>query len=112
MKMPAKSVAQGSKLSGLLFGIYTMEISMIPKMMKNNLIFKLLTGKEINKYSGIDHKIVCYIDDVQHVIGHKSNTVLEKYINDLHKSIKYSITRHFADDTNLLLTNSSLKQLK
>ena len=34
------------------------------------------------------------------------------YINDLHKSIKYSITRHFADDTNLLLTNSSLKQLK
>ena len=34
------------------------------------------------------------------------------YINDLNQSIKYSTTRHFADDTNLLLTNSSLKQLK
>ena len=34
------------------------------------------------------------------------------YINDLHKAIKYSSTRHFADDTNILIKNSSLKQLK
>ena len=34
------------------------------------------------------------------------------YINDLHKAIKFSKTRHFADDTNLLIENNSLKQLK
>ena len=34
------------------------------------------------------------------------------YINDLHQAIKYSKTRHFADDTNLLISNNSLKQLK
>ena len=34
------------------------------------------------------------------------------YINDLHVAIKYSKTRHFADDTNLLINNNSLKQLK
>ena len=34
------------------------------------------------------------------------------YINDLHNCIRYSTARHFADDTNLLLVNSSLKQLK
>ena len=34
------------------------------------------------------------------------------YINDLNQAIKYSKTRHFADDTNLLISNSSLKQLK
>ena len=34
------------------------------------------------------------------------------YINDLHQAIKYSKTRHFADDTNLLINNNSLKQLK
>ena len=34
------------------------------------------------------------------------------YINDLHCAIKYSKARHFADDTNLLLINNSLKQLK
>ena len=34
------------------------------------------------------------------------------YINDLHFSIKYSVTRHYADDTCLLIKNKSLKQLK
>ena len=34
------------------------------------------------------------------------------YINDLHVAIKYSLVHHFADDTNLLLKNKSLKQLQ
>ena len=34
------------------------------------------------------------------------------YINDLHVAIKYSIVHHFADDTNLLLKNKSLKLQK
>ena len=34
------------------------------------------------------------------------------YINDLHFSIKYSMTRHYADDTCLLIKNKSLKRLK
>ena len=34
------------------------------------------------------------------------------YINDLHTAIKYCTTRHFADDTNLLIKNKSLKQMK
>ena len=34
------------------------------------------------------------------------------YINDLHYAIKFCSTRHFADDTNLLITNKNLKQLK
>ena len=34
------------------------------------------------------------------------------YINDLHLSIHYSTTRLFADDTNLLIKNNCLKQLK
>ena len=34
------------------------------------------------------------------------------YINDLHESIKFCSTCHFADDTNLLITNKSLKHKK
>ena len=34
------------------------------------------------------------------------------YINDLHKAIKYSLTHLFADDTNLLVIGSSLKQIQ
>ena len=33
------------------------------------------------------------------------------YINDLHKCVKYSKTYHFADDTNILLSNRSLETL-
>ena len=34
------------------------------------------------------------------------------YINDLHLAIKYSTTRHFADDTCLLIKNKSLKRIR
>ena len=34
------------------------------------------------------------------------------YINDLHNAIKYCMVYHFADDTNLLLFDSSLKALQ
>ena len=34
------------------------------------------------------------------------------YINDLHKSTKHCTVRHFADDTNLLISNNSPKQLQ
>ena len=33
------------------------------------------------------------------------------YINDLHKVIKHSIVHHFADDTNILHINKSIKKL-
>ena len=34
------------------------------------------------------------------------------YINDFHQATIYSNPRHFADDTNILITNSSLKKIK
>ena len=33
------------------------------------------------------------------------------FINDLHKNIKFSTLHHFADDTNILLVEKSLKKL-
>ena len=33
------------------------------------------------------------------------------YINDLYNAIKFSVVHHFADDTNLLLSNESLKKI-
>ena len=34
------------------------------------------------------------------------------HINDLHEAIKYCMVHHFADDTNILLFDSSLKSLQ
>ena len=33
------------------------------------------------------------------------------YINHLHEAVKFSRVDHFADDTNLLLTDKSLKKI-
>ena len=38
-------------------------------------------------------------------------TIIHIFINDLHVSITGSKVHHFADDTNLLLINKSLKQI-
>ena len=34
------------------------------------------------------------------------------YINDLHNAIKFSTVHHFADDTNLLVSNSCIKKIQ
>ena len=34
------------------------------------------------------------------------------YINDLHKALKYSTVHHFADDTNLLISDTSIKVIQ
>ena len=34
------------------------------------------------------------------------------YTNDLHNAIKYSTVHHFADDTNLLVSNSCIKKIQ
>ena len=34
------------------------------------------------------------------------------YINDLHQSVKFSTTRHFADDTNLLIIDKTIKKIR
>ena len=42
------------------------------------------------------------------VLGH---LLFLLYINDLNLAIKYYNVHHFADDTNLLYTNNSIKKL-
>ena len=37
------------------------------------------------RVEGIVHKVTHYVDNVQNIIGHKSNPMLDKYINQLHK---------------------------
>ena len=47
------------------------------------------------------------------MVYHKDmfGTLFLRYINDLHIAIKHCKVHHFADDTNLLIINKSLKRL-
>ena len=55
----------------------------------------MLTGLDIQRFSGIDHRVVCYVDDVQHILGHKSNAVLNEYVNHLHQLNKGLYSHNF-----------------
>ena len=52
--------------------------------MRNKTIFRMLTGEDVQKFSGVDYAVVCYVDDVQHIIGHRSNKILQDYLKKLH----------------------------
>ena len=70
-----------------------LDITGIPKLMRNKFMYKLITGEEIARFSAIDHKVTCYVDDVQHVVGHKSNLILQDYINALHTTPSQSYSK-------------------
>merc|ERR1712081_94195 len=53
-------------------------------MDKINQNFEAYMGEEVEKFSRIDHAVVCYVDDVQHIVGHRSNKILQDYLRKLH----------------------------
>ena len=54
------------------------------EIMKDKNLFKQITGKNMQKHSIINHKILTYVDDTQHLVISKTNEDLSKYIQDLH----------------------------
>ena len=47
--------------------------------------------------------------------SHKDLSLVHSFslsINDLHNAIKFSTVHHFADDTNLLVSNSCIKKIQ
>ena len=49
--MPDMSVIQGSKMSSLLYTLFTIDTVQYHKIMKNKEIYKLLMGKELENYN-------------------------------------------------------------
>ena len=74
-------------------------------MMKNDKKYKMLTGEKLNREEGIQDKVTCYMDDVQNIIGHKRNTMMEKYINQLNKLLIVLYSHNFLKIHKLYLEN-------
>ena len=91
--MPEVSVVQGSKLSSLLYSLFTIDTLKYNILMKDKKIFKQLTGREMKNHKIISHKIITYVDDTQHIIAAETNEDLKNYIQDLHELL-ISIYKH------------------
>ena len=59
------SCIQGSKLSRILYTIYTSEVPLVPKIMKNGTLFQNLTGLELPKLGQPKHETNTYIAKAQ-----------------------------------------------
>ena len=70
MDCPACSVVQGSKLSAVLYTIYTNEIPLLHTLMTNE-IFHKLTNTQTTQYNDITHITVNYLDDSTSMISSK-----------------------------------------
>ena len=82
--LPATSVVQGSKLSSLLYTIFTIDTTRYNEIMKNKALFKEITGRDPLEHEIVSHKIFTYVDDTQHAVSAKTHKDLKNYIHDLH----------------------------
>ena len=78
------STVQGSKLSGLLFLLYTNEIPLLPKLMTQETYFQI-TGKSLRQYDNIhDHTTINFVDDSTNLISFTNNKNISDYLSDFY----------------------------
>ena len=83
---PQCSVIQGSKLSGLLYNIYTNEIPSLYKLL-NHEIYTKMTFEPLPHITNVNHHTVNFVDDSSSIITFKNTTNVKLYIESYYKLI-------------------------
>ena len=73
-------VVQGSKLSGILYTIYTNEVPILHKILQNHNVCRIIPVNP-PKDDIEEHKVVNFVDDSNSVISGTEHTELENYMN-------------------------------
>ena len=106
-KSPQCSVRQGSKLSALLYTIYTNEITNLHKIMNDDIYTKMTKHEKIN-FNDTDHITINYMDDSTNIISSFDHEHLQEYINKFYLLLEayYNINylKINADKSKLLIT--------
>ena len=102
---PPCSVVQGSKISGLLYTIYTNEIPLLSQLMINDQ-YQLITGSKTKNFRDIEHLTVNYIDDSSSVISFPNCADIKTYITNY-----YNLLHHFYEINNLSVNSDKTKLL-
>merc|ERR1712240_539864 len=98
------SIIQGSKLSGILYTIYTNKIPMIDTLMKDE-IFNKITGYPKIYTKEIEHSTINFVDDSTNLIITKDPTKLQTYLNNFY------ILLQKVHHTNKLIINQEKTEL-
>ena len=73
---------QGSKSGGFFYSIYTIEVTDLPSVMKNQARFLEFTWKSLCCREETQHDITQYVDDSSNVIGAASKKALTGYAEE------------------------------
>ena len=87
MDCPPCLVVQGSKLSAVLYTIYTNEIPLLHTLMSQD-IYYALTNTQIPIVNDIKHTTVNYVDDSTSTISSKTASELQTYLNHFYKLLE------------------------
>ena len=87
MDCPPCSVVQGSKLSAVLYTIYTNEIPLLHTLMSQD-IYYALTNTPTPIVNDIKHTTINYVDDSTSTISSKSASELQTYLSHFYKLLE------------------------
>ena len=82
------SCVQGSKISSLLYTLYTNEIPLLYKML-NNKWYNTITGDSVIKFKNIQHLTVNFVDDSNSVITFNDQNQLKIYLESYYKLLHH-----------------------
>ena len=101
------SVIQGSKLSAMLYTIYTNEITLLHTLMTDD-IYEDMTGRTKIDFFDTKHTIVNYVDDSTNIVSSDNITKLQTYINNYYLLLEAYYNSNFlkinASKSNLMIT--------
>ena len=107
MDCPPCLVVQRSKLSAVLYTIYTNEIPLLHTLISHD-IFHSLTNTQTKTFNDIKHTTVNYVDDSTSIISSKSIHELQTYLNHFYKLLESYYNINFIkinlDKTKFIIT--------
>ena len=81
LKSPSCSVIQGGKLSGLLYTVYTNEITCLHNFLFTEM-FQKITGYKSNSLCNGHHCTINFVDDSSSIISFKDSNNVKNYLTD------------------------------
>ena len=108
------SVIQGSRLSGLLYIIYTNEIPLLYKLMQEKEWYQKNMKENPTKYDNVEHATINFVDDSNSIItfndSDEINYYLDRYFKILKKYYNVMKLKLNPDKTNILTVSRKARR--